>query len=472
LPDIETVNKRAFKSGVWYTVSNLLVKSMAFITTPLFTRLLTKEEYGDYNNYLSWSAVLSVFITLNVEASLISAKFDFKENFKQYVFSISTLSTFSAVIWLVVSNILKTWITKFLGMDIFYINIMIIYCLFLAVVNLFQVSGRYMYQYKESVFVAIFLALGTTILSIILVYNMSNRFMGRVLGMALPAIIIGLVLYIYLFKNGENIKFRYWIYALKICIPYIPHLLSLTVLNSVDRVMITQICGSGYTALYSVAYSCGTIITLLLTSMNSAFSPWLGDKLALNDFMGIRKISKYYISGFLVLGVGVMLFSPEVLYIMGGKVYMEAKYVMPPVAFGCICQFIYTMFVNIEQFKKKTTGMAIASVIAALLNYLLNLWFIPEFGYIAAAYTTLAGYLFLLIAHMFLVWKLKYSKVYSYRFIFVMVALVFTISLFINVLYNYNLFRYITILIYIAGVLVFLWLKKERLLILAKNRGK
>jgi len=53
-----------------------------------------------------------------------------------------------------------------------------------------------------------------------------------------------------------------------------------------------------------------------------------------------------------------------------------------------------------------------------------------------------------------------------------MVALVFTISLFINVLYNYNLFRYITILIYIAGVLVFLWLKKERLLILAKNRGK
>ncbi|MCI9077632.1 MAG: oligosaccharide flippase family protein [Lachnospiraceae bacterium] len=470
--DIETVNKQAFKSGVWYTVSNLLVKSMAFITTPLFTRLLTKEEYGDYNNYLSWSAVLSIFITLNVEASLISAKFDFKENFKQYIFSISTLGTFSAVIWLVVSNVFKTWITNFFGMDIFYVNVMIIYCLFLAVVNLFQVSGRYMYRYKESIFVAILLALSTTILSIIFVYNMSNKFMGRVLGMALPAIIIGFAIYIYLFKNGKNIKFGYWIYALKVCIPYIPHLLSLTVLNSVDKVMITQICGSEYTALYSVAYSCGTIITLLLTSMNNAFSPWLGDKLALNDFMGIRKVSKYYISGFLVLAVGVMLFSPEVLYIMGGKVYMEAKYVMLPVALGCICQFIYTMFVNIEQFKKKTTGMAIASVIAALLNYLLNLWFIPEFGYIAAAYTTLTGYLFLLIAHMFLVWKLEYSKVYSYRFISIIIVVVFTISLFINVLYKYNIFRYITILMYVVGILVFLWLKRERLLLLVKVRGK
>lgn len=470
--DEETVNKQALKSGIWYTISNLLVKSMALITTPLFTRLLTKTQYGDYNNYLSWSAIFGIFITLNVEASLITAKFDFRGNFQQYIYSILTLSTFSAVIWLVISNIFKTWLTEFLGMDIFYINIMIIYCLFLAVVNLFQVSGRYMYKYKESVFAAIFLSLSTTVLSIILVYKMSDKFMGRVMGTTLPVVVIGIALYIYFFRNGKIIELRYWAYALRICLPYIPHLFSLTILNSVDRVMITQLCGSEYTALYSVAYSCGAVVTLLLTSMNNAFSPWLGDKLALNDFISIRNVSKYYISGFLVLAFGIMIFAPEFLYIMGGKTYMEAKYVMVPVAMGCICQFIYTMFVNIEQFKKKTTGMAVASVSSAVLNYLLNLWLIPEFGYIAAAYTTLAGYLFLLISHMFLVWRLKYSEVYSYRFIFVVVIFMFSVSLFINWIYENNMFRYIIILAYIVGIFVFFLKKKNIFLNLIKNRSK
>ena len=71
---------------------------------------------------------------------------------------------------------------------------------------------------------------------------------------------------------------------------------------------------------------------------------------------------------------GIMLIVPEFLLIMGGQSYIEAIYVMPPVAFGCVCQFIYTMHVNIEQFKKKTVGMAIASISAAGLNYLLNMF--------------------------------------------------------------------------------------------------
>ena len=45
---------KALKSGVWYTISNLLVKSIVLITTPIFTRLLSKIDYGNYNNYVSW----------------------------------------------------------------------------------------------------------------------------------------------------------------------------------------------------------------------------------------------------------------------------------------------------------------------------------------------------------------------------------------------------------------------------------
>ena len=41
-------NKKALKSGVWYTASNFLDKSIGFITTPIFTRLLTKSRVLAY----------------------------------------------------------------------------------------------------------------------------------------------------------------------------------------------------------------------------------------------------------------------------------------------------------------------------------------------------------------------------------------------------------------------------------------
>lgn len=139
---------------------------------------------------------------------------------------------------------------------------------------------------------------------------------------------------------------------------------------------------------------------------------------------------------------------------MGGNQYLEAKYVMTPVAMGCVCQFLYTMYVNIEQYEKKTVGMAFASAGAALLNLALNAIFIPLFGYVAAAYTTLAGFLFLLIVHMLLVKKLGYSEVYDTKLVILTVLTMMLFTVGINFLYMNNVIRYAVILIYIVLTLV------------------
>lgn len=447
-------NQTALKSGIWYTISNLLVKSMALITTPLFTRLLSKADYGAYNNYVSWQGISVIFVTLNLEASLISAKFDYKDKFNQYILSILSLSMISALIWITICNIFMQPISKFLGMKPEYINLMLIYCGFFAAVNIFQVSERYTYKYKSSVLTALFIAVSTTLISLVLVLNMKDKLLGRTLGGIMPTVIIGLVLCIHIVRREKAIDVSTWGYALKVCVPYIPHLLSLTMLNSIDRVMITRICGDESNALYSVAYSCGAMVTILLTSMNSAFSPWLGDKLHSRQFEDIRKVSGIYIWTFCYIVIGIMICAPEVLLIMGGSQYIEAKYVMTPVAMGCVCQFLYTMFVNIEQYEKRTAGMAFASMAAAVFNFILNAMFIPVFGYTAAAYTTLAGYLFLLSAHMILVKKMGFSQVYSYRQVLTAVSGMLTVTAAVSFLYMDNRMRAAAMLLYVISLAV------------------
>lgn len=463
-------NKRALKSGVWYTVSNFLLKSIGFITMPIFARLLTHAEFGIFNNFTSWLSILTIFVTLNLDSTLISARYDYEDDFDGYIYSMLSLSFINTIVWLAVFNIGSTFFSAFLDLDIKYINAMLVYLLFLPAVNMFQNRERYYFKYKNTVLTSIILSLGTALLSVFLVVNMNNRLEGRIIGMVVPTIILGFAFLVYFCKKGKRINIEYWKYAIPICLPYIPHLLSMTLLNAMDRVMITKICGSEQTALYSLAYTCGTMVTLLLTSLNSAFAPWLGEKINQEEYKDVRKFSYIYILAFLFMAVGIMLLSPELLYILGGKSYMEAIYVLAPVSMGCVCQFLYTMFVNVEQFKKKTGGMAIGSATAAIINFVLNLIFIPKIGYLAAAYTTLIGYMLLLVIHMYLVNRLGLKEIYDYRFIGMIVLVGVIQMVLITVLYSYIWLRYTLVGLY-GGVAIYIFFKyKDKLMDFLKRR--
>ena len=454
-------NIKALKSGVWYTIANIIIKGLGLLTTPVFTRLLTHEEFGLYSNYFSWLNVFSYVITLNLAATFISARYDFEDDFDGYISSMLSLSILSSIIWSLLINLFPSWFANITNLNIKYL-------LFTAAIDMFLARERYYFEYKISVLISVFLSVFSSLLAVLLVLHMEDKLTGRIVGFAITHILIGLALVLLIFYYGRSVQFFYWKYALPICIPFIPHLLSLTMLNSMDKIMITQICGAEFNALYSLAYSCGAVITLVTTSLNTAFSPWLGEQLHRKNYTKIKEVAVQYVLLFIFLTSGIMLVVPEFLLIMGGSSYQSAIYVMPPVAFGCVCQFIYTMHVNIEQFNLKTVGMAIASISAAALNYVLNFIFIPKYGYIAAAYTTLASFLWLMLIHMYLVYKIGFAHVYNWKFNLEIIIIFAMYTVLINILYGIPVLRYTAIGIY-WFVFMFLFYKhKANLKILLK----
>ena len=450
-------NDKALKSSVWYIIANFLTAASSFLTTPIFTRLMSQEQYGMYSSFTSWQSILAIMCTLNVGVSLISARYVHEDNLDQYIFSAVGMSAASVLIWTVFLNLFSSWSQSFFSLNMIYINLMLAHVFFMRVFETFQTQQRFFFKYRLQVILSVLSTLLSLGLSLLLVINMEDKLSGRIIGSVLPSIVIGVFVFIVFWVKGKCIRFGYWTYTLKICLPYIPHLLSMTVLNSTDRIMITKICGAADNALYSLAYTCGSIITILITSINTAFSPWLAERIHEDDTKSVRSFSKYYIISFVGIAIGVMLIAPEMLYILGGREYLAAIYVMPPVTMGCICQFLYTMMVNIEQIKGKTIGMAFASMAAAALNYVLNLLLIPKFGYIAAAYTTLAGFLLLLVLHMWMVHRLGMSRVYSYRFIISTVIASLVLMLGVTLVYSNIVVRYILVVGYltILGGIIF-----------------
>lgn len=77
-----------------------------------------------------------------------------------------------------------------------------------------------------------------------------------------------------LMKNKILYDKEIWLYALKFSLPLIPHFLSVVILAQSDRIMIGNMCGTGKTAIYSVAYSVASVMLIVNTAVMDSIIPW------------------------------------------------------------------------------------------------------------------------------------------------------------------------------------------------------
>ena len=126
---------------------------------------------------------------------------------------------------------------------------------------------------------------------------------------------------------------------------------------------------------------------------------------------------------------------------------------MPPIAAGVFLTSISNMYTNILIYYKKTKYIMYASIIAAVVNVILNLVFISRFGYMAAAYTTLVAYIVLAGCQAFCAKTIqnrisgKSNSVYNDKAVMI-IAMITIITVFIGlILYKYSVIRYLIIII-------------------------
>jgi len=454
---------KVLKAGIWYTICNFFIKGLVFITMPIFTRLMTSHDIGVFSNITSWFNILAIVTTFEIYSSISVARFDYKEELNDYISSSLVLGSIITAIFYLTVIIFNKFFTSLLSIDFFTLNLIFIYLLFYPSVQVFLLKNQIEYNYKKIIIISLLNAVLSTFMSIIFVLLFSNKLLGRTIGYFAPLIIVSMILYISIIFKGNKVSCKYWKYALKISFPLIWHLLAGYLLNSSDKIMITKMISAEANALYSVAYTISMVVSILWMSMNNAWSPWAYEQMNKKEYNVLKSKSKPYTIFFLLIVFVFMLISPELLLIMGGKKYVEAKYVIPPVMLGYVFQFIYSLYVNIEFYHKKQMKIALGTIIAAIVNIILNYIFIPIFGYIAAAYTTLIGYLLLFIIHYYFVKRMNCNSWYDTKFfIFVsFVSLLFMIV--ILELYHYNMIRYIIILVITMILFIICLIKRKEL---------
>lgn len=83
------------KASVWYTFSNVLVKGISLLSTPIFTRVMSPSEYGTFALFQSWFNIVIIFTSLNIFMSgYIKGLLLYKENIDQY----TSVSLFQVIV--------------------------------------------------------------------------------------------------------------------------------------------------------------------------------------------------------------------------------------------------------------------------------------------------------------------------------------------------------------------------------------
>ncbi|WP_129408565.1 polysaccharide biosynthesis C-terminal domain-containing protein [Marinitoga lauensis] len=142
----------------------------------------------------------------------------------------------------------------------------------------------------------------------------------------------------------------------------------------------------------------------------------------------INTKSKYYNEIYVIILSLIFIIVPELGLIMAPKSYNSSLTIISIIVASYYMQFLYTIYVNFAFFYKKTGSISIGTLLAGIINIILNILLIPKFGYEIAAITTLISYFFLLFFHVLNVrYNLK-DKTISARYIFSWAILIIVMS--------------------------------------------
>lgn len=457
----------AVKAAFWFTFCSFLQQAISFITTPIFTRIMSSKEYGVWTLYSTWMTIFTVIITFNLQGGgFNNAMIKYENARDKFLSSMIGLTLVLTGMWVVLLLIFGKEFEKITDLPVSYLLVMFITIAMSQIYLLWAQEKRYDYQYRPLLLATVIISVMTPAISILFVFYSEDKVYGRMIGNLVINLATSLVIAAIIICKGRTFYDRdYWKFALCFNIPLVPHYLSQIILASSDRIMIGRMCGEEYAAFYGISYTIASVVNIILNSICAALTPWVYEKLKVKSYENIAKIESALAIFFVVITMLPILIGPEVVAIMAPQEYQSAVWVIPPVSCSVYFMYLYNIYANIEFFYEQKRMVAIGSVVTAGVNIVLNYIFIGLFGFLAAGYTTLICYMFYSICHYLFSKKVLKDKgitarLYDNRLLIVLGGVALFITVVSNFLYLNNIVRYITL----AAMVIACIVKRDKIL--------
>lgn len=392
------------KATVFYTLTGALERGMTFIFTPIFTRLLTPDEYGLYPLYVSWMGVLTVIITLELSGNVIykgMAKYAGRED--EFLTSALGLMTLSFALSAAAVAILGQSLSALFGLSPIILFFLVLQIFINGILNLYFAKCRYFYKYLSASVINVITAVLSPTLALLIIRTTPYVAEARIAAPLIISGIIALPLAISLFHSAHQPpSLKIWKYLIRTVAPLLPHFIASTVIAQSGKIAIGRYFGDGALAKYSLVFSLGFIFSVITSGISSGLSPWINRKLSEGSYLRVGELSEKLFSLFAPLTLMAVTFVPEGLSFLAPREYLDAFGAVFPIAISVLLGFLSTTLYTVILYYDKSHLVTASTVITAALTVILHLSITRRFGYAAAASVQCAASLLLVIFYSFI----------------------------------------------------------------------
>jgi len=378
-----------------YLISNILNAAIPFALLPVLTRYLSPAEYGGVAMFQTLVGALPGFVGLSVVGAAGRKYYDdhLGENeLKHFNAACLQILLASGIIAFAALFVFRVQFAGWLGLQCQWILWAVFVSAVSVIVQLRLVQWQVRNEPRFYGAMQISQSALNMLLSLLLVVLLLQGADGRIAAQVWATGIFGLLALV-LLKRDDLLSFFVWkpgylVEALKFGIPLIPHMGGIFLLVSVDRFIINAELGLADAGIYMVAAQLAGAMGLIFDSINSAYVPWLFERLKRDLPDEKRQIVRYTYAwfGLVLLGAAfAFVIGPWLVIVIAGQKYAQAGEVIGWLALGQAFGGMYLMVTNFAFYSKRTGLLALATVTSGLVNVVLLVVLIRLLGLRGAA---------------------------------------------------------------------------------------
>lgn len=388
--------KKLLSDSLLFTVSNFGSKVLVFFLVPLYTDILSTEEYGIVDTITSMTSLLMPVLTLLVYEAVLRFALD-KSKLQQQVLSVGLVLILASSLLMLccapLAGLVRgSW--SFLGKYWFWLVAVYFcnslnHCLSnytrgLDKTKLFAVSGI--------LYTAVLIAAN---LLYLLVFKLGTK--GYLLAILTADIccIFHKVLCGGYAKSILKLSFPKDLAKemLRYSIPMIPSTVAWWVMQLSDKYVVIGVCGLAASGIYSVSYKIPSIMSVITNVFTQAWQVSAikshGDKDNTEFVSNVYNMVTMFV---VAISTVLILMSKHLGYILFQEDFFTAWTYVPVLIVAYMFSGLSGVLASVYSAQKKTGMLFVSTSVGAALNIVLNIILIPGFGVMAAAYTTLLGF--------------------------------------------------------------------------------
>lgn len=380
------------KNTALLTVSKLATQVVAFILVPLYTFHLPAEDYGRIDLVMTYIALLAPLLSIQLEFAAFRFAIDTRGD------RIEMGNVLMTILSMIIPVVLIIVMVSFLlgvFMHIPYITLVSLNIVIAILSSVLLQFARGIGDIKRFTIASIAIGVANSLLCFLFIVLLKWPAESLMIALAL-ANLIGLIYIGQSIVRGigsratlRSVDQRLRLDMLRYSIPLLPNSIAWWILNVSDRTIITWFIGAAANGIYAIASKFAFIPGIIFGIFNMSWSESASIHINSADRDSFfSKVSDMSLRLYVFVTV-IYLLLIDILYpyIIGSE-YLDSRLLIPILAAGALFQSILGNYSAVYIAKKKTKEIATSSVVAAVINILINLCLIKIIGIYAAAVST------------------------------------------------------------------------------------